>query len=231
MGVNRLKALIGAVFLAGLSLYQSSGYVLAAGDNYLCDFPEADARIYQDFRWFPGELPVSVYIPQVPFATRDPNMYVPLVRQAFGNWTQVAPALKFSFVDDPAQAQIRVVWREYFPQDEGTWGEAMFPQPYYTSQKEIRHRSELHLAVKAQPGSGMGTGAIAFNAEELMAIATHEVGHSLGLPHSRNPGDLMSPYIFKFTAKNKWGISQRDVNTLYTLYGLPKKLKVHPCKS
>lgn len=233
-----LKGLFGACLsaslLAGLTVLPAPQAAQAQNQqHYLCDFPVSDPLRYQDFRWLPKELPVKVYIPPVPFQTPNPNMYIPLVQQAFNSWTAVAPALRFSFVDDPNQAQIDVVWHEHFPENEGTWGQAYFPLPIYSRNKQrelLGHVSQLHLAIKAQPGSGMGTGAILFSHEELLAVSTHEVGHALGLPHSRNPDDLMSPYIFKFSATSKWGISQRDINTLYALYGLPKKLTKHPCR-
>lgn len=214
--------------LAGMSLLPAP--TPAQSSHYLCDFPESNPLRYQDFRWLPNELPIKVYLPPVPYASSNPGMYIPLVQRAFNSWTEVAPALRFSFVDDPKQARIRVIWHEHFPENEGQWGWAYFPLPVYNRQREVTgHSSQLNLAIKAQPGTGMGIGAILFSYDELLAITTHEVGHALGLPHSGNEDDLMSPYIFKFSADSKWGISQRDVNTLYALYGLPKKLKVHPC--
>ena len=217
---------------AGLSILPGQSQAAPPGENYLCDFAQADARVYQDYRWHPKEIPIKVYIPPMPFETQDPGMYVPLVQQAYANWTRVAPALRVQFVDSPAKAQIKVEWREYFPVTEDTWGEALLPTPVAAtaSGEVVRHRSIMHLAIKAQPGSGMGLGAIPFSQEELMAIATHEAGHSLGMPHSRNPDDLMGSYMSKLTANSHWSITQRDINTLYYLYSLPKKLKSNPCK-
>lgn len=201
-----------------------------ADDNYLCDFPEPDGRVYQNYRWFPGELPLRIFIPPVPFATPHPEMYIPLVQKAFLSWGQAAPVFTFQFVKDPRQAQIVVEWREHFPETEDMWGEATLPNPYLTQDGLVRHTVRMHLAVKAQPGSAIGSiGAVPFAYDELLAIVTHEAGHALGMPHSRDEGDIMSYYLSRNLASTTWRITQRDVNTLYALYRLPKQLKVHPC--
>lgn len=196
------------------------------GDHYLCDFP-APLERYRYFRWYPEEFPLKVYVPPVHIASPNPGLYLPLVQQAFMAWAQHFPALRFVFVNTPADAHIKVKWVEHFPESEGTWGQALFPQPQPPRYKT--HRSEVHLALRAQQGSAIGTDSPFFSQEELMAIAVHEVGHALGLPHSKNPEDIMTPYIFRLTAQSQWRISSRDLNTLAYLYRLPRNLKIPPC--
>lgn len=213
--------------LAGMTLLPAE--TSAQSNHYLCDFPFQELRNYQERRWLPSELPIKVYIPPVPYVTPNPKIYIPLVQQAFLSWTKVAPALRFSFVDQPDQAQIKIDWKEHFPEDERAWGRANYPIPQYNRSRQLTsHRSTIFLAIKAQPGTGMALRATLFSYDELLAVATHEVGHALGLTHSKNPNDIMSQYIYKYFAESKWAISQRDINTLYILYGLPKQLKAHP---
>lgn len=219
-------AVLGSM-LAGMAMMAPAS---RADDNFLCDYPFEDGRLYQAFRWDPKEFPIKVYIPPVNLQVPNPNMYIPLVQQAFGAWTQATRLFRFQFVDNPKDAQIVVMWRNYFGEEEGQWGEATFPKPYLSETGEIRHKSELHLAVRAQPGSAVGSvGAVPFSYDELLAIATHEAGHALGVTHSDSEEDIMSVYISRNTASRKWAITQRDVNTLFALYRLPKQLKVHPC--
>src|SRR5690606_16129335 len=109
---------------------------------------------YRYYRWYPEEMPIKVYVPPVSYATDNPNMYYPLVQQAFLSWSQYLPQMQFQWTGNPAEAQIQVIWHERFPESESVWGMALYPTPYQTPQG-IRHRSELHLAVRAQEGTGM----------------------------------------------------------------------------
>lgn len=218
-----LLTLIAAPFLSA-----PAAAVIPPDDHYLCDFPSR-LEVYRDYRWYPYELPIQVYIPPVPAGTPNPQLYPEVVRAAFASWNRYVPQFRFVFINAPAGAQMRIKWIEHFPESESTWGMAMFPHPRRGSDGKLRHFSEITLALKTQEGTGMGTGNIFFSRDELLGITTHEVGHALGLPHSRNPDDLMYPAIFRFVASSSWGISQRDLATLKYLYGLPAKLEIPPC--
>ena len=51
-------------------------------------------------------------------------------------------------------------------------------------------------------------------ANDLLIVATHELGHSLGLSHSRDPKALMFPY-YGLTDK----LGQDDIKAIQYLYG------------
>lgn len=221
------KRVLAALLVAnGLGLTHGAQAYTPADDHYLCDFP-APVERYRYLRWYPEEFPLKVYVPPVTYDVENPQQYPVLVQQAFAAWSQPFPALRFVFVNDPEIANIKVNWIEHFPESEGTWGKALFPIPQ--PPRYQTHKSEVFLAVRAQQGTAVGTGSPLFSPEELMAIAVHEVGHSLGLPHSKDPEDIMTPYIFRLTAKTHWKITQRDLNTLASLYRLPRHLKIPPC--
>ncbi len=229
---SRVKCFAALMCVIGFSappaLTSSAVAYSPPGDHYLCDFPERMER-YRYLRWYPEEFPLKIYVPFVPpaFGVENPGMYGAIVQRAFGAWSQRLPGLRFSYTNNPQDAHIRIKWVNYFPESEGTWGQALLPVPQRPDYKT--HKSEVHLAVRAQKGSGMGPGAPLFSYDELMSIAVHEVGHALGLPHSRDPEDIMTPYVFRLTANSQWKITQRDLNTLIYLYRLPRNLKTPPC--
>ncbi|XP_067423236.1 interstitial collagenase-like [Emydura macquarii macquarii] len=83
------------------------------------------------------------------------------------------------------------------------------------------------LAHAFQPGNGIG-GDVHFDEDEywtkgsngynLFLVAAHELGHSLGLSHSNDPGALMYP-IYSYTESNEFHLPQDDINGIQSVYG------------
>ncbi|XP_034024662.1 matrix metalloproteinase-20-like [Thalassophryne amazonica] len=89
------------------------------------------------------------------------------------------------------------------------------------------------LAHAFQPGEGIG-GDVHFDEDEtwtagsgkqgysLLAVAAHELGHSLGLSHSNDPTAIMYPN-YKYYSSTKCSLAEDDVLGIQTLYGKPTK--------
>uniref|UniRef100_A0A673BW91 Matrix metallopeptidase 20a (enamelysin) n=1 Tax=Sphaeramia orbicularis TaxID=375764 RepID=A0A673BW91_9TELE len=82
------------------------------------------------------------------------------------------------------------------------------------------------LAHAFQPGEGIG-GDVHFDEDEtwatgsqgfLFAVAAHELGHSLGLTHSRDPSAIMYPN-YRRHSRTQYSLSKDDILGIQTLYG------------
>ncbi|CAG6006263.1 unnamed protein product [Menidia menidia] len=86
------------------------------------------------------------------------------------------------------------------------------------------------LAHAFQPGEGLG-GDVHFDEDEtwtagrqgysLFAVAAHELGHSLGLTHSKDPSAIMYP-TYKYRSSAPYALATDDVLGIQMLYGKPK---------
>lgn len=52
----------------------------------------------------------------------------------------------------------------------------------------------------------------------LLPIAVHEIGHSLGLSHSNVPGSIMTPILTSLSSKVV--LTDDDVNGIRAIYGM-----------
>ncbi|XP_035183832.1 interstitial collagenase-like [Oxyura jamaicensis] len=83
------------------------------------------------------------------------------------------------------------------------------------------------LAHAFQPGEGIG-GDVHLDEEEawskdargynLFIVVAHELGHSLGLSHSNDPGALMYP-TYAYTDPNEFLLPQDDIDGIQAIYG------------
>lgn len=150
--------------------------------------------------------PIRVWFAPTYAANFKPE-FLPAIRSAFGQWTGAGVPVRFDFNGDSSNAEVTVKWRIQFEiertgQTDVTWDENGHIQS-----------AVITLATFDPKGRPM-------EADDIRVVAMHEVGHLLGLDHSRDSTDIMFP-----TAKVR-DLSDRDVRTVMLLYQLtPGSLK------
>jgi hypothetical protein len=144
--------------------------------------------------------PIRVWFAPTNAANFKPA-FLDAIRSAFGQWTVTGVPVRFDFGGDSTNAEVTVKWRIQFEiertgQTDVTW-----------DQNGQIQSATITLATFDPKGLPM-------EPDDIRVVATHEVGHLLGLDHSRDSTDIMYP-----TAKVR-ELSDRDARTVMLLYQL-----------
>ena len=133
-----------------------------------------------------------------------------LVGAAFTLWTEETP-LTFDEVSDPAQADILIGWAERDHGDGDSFdgpgdvlAHASYPNPY-SDRKVFLHFDDSERWVDSETQN-----------VDLLTVAAHEIGHTLGLDHSSDPDALMYP---SYSAPHR-SLGRDDIAGVQSLYGL-----------
>ena len=154
-------------------------------------------------RW-PDRLvnPLRVWIQQGSWLSDWSDERAEIVRAAFTEWSETGLPLSFTFVLDSATADVHVTWTDHF--NETISGKTLWA---HNDSWWIVDAS-IQLAVHHRDGT-------ALDLDATRAIALHEVGHLIGLDHTRDTTSIMTPRV---RVKQ---LSTADRSTAYLLYSLP----------
>ena len=123
------------------------------------------------------------------------------VAQAFNEWVDAGIPLRFQFVSNANRAEVRVHWADRLRDKTGstTWR---------TTGAGWIQGSDVTLATHMSTGRPLDRG-------NVRQIALHEIGHVIGLSHSNDSHDIMSPVV------RVDALSHADVATARLIYEMP----------
>ena len=130
--------------------------------------------------------------------------YVQSARDVFLEWQTAGIPLRFVFPSDSAGTYIVVRWIDQFPPDELRIGKTR----RLADQNAWVTHAEVVVALHDRDGDTFPPG-------EISEILRHEIGHALGLGHSRDRGTIMYP------ENTQLDLTETDKETLHLLYSLP----------
>ena len=172
----------------------------SAGITYVDSlFIETDSVVR---RWRdPADGPLTIAVVPSGDPAADSRISA-VVSRALNAWQDVAPGLRLMVADDTAGAAI------VFQVVDSLEGERAGQTDLRWTRDGPIHGARITIALTTKDGSALAD-------DGIFAVASHEVGHSLGLPHSSEPLDVMFP-----TTRTGYP-TERDARSLRLLYELP----------
>jgi hypothetical protein len=153
-------------------------------------------------RWPSRKTPLTVWI-QPASSVLDFTPALPAkVQQAFEEWDALKLPVRFRFIPDSAKAEVHVTWIDHFTQPIS--GRTRWSR----DDDWLITDANIILAVHHSQGD-------ALDAESMRAMALHEVGHLLGLDHTRDATSIMAPLV---RARQ---LTDADRATVRLVYALP----------
>ena len=146
--------------------------------------------------------PLRIWVQPDPPTSDHSAGFPEIVRTAFEEWMTTGIPLSFSFVHDSSKADVHVTWIDRF--DEQISGKTLWAHDDDWWIVE----ANIVLAVHHRGGEPLDSSAV-------RAIALHEIGHLIGLDHTSDAANIMTPRV---RVKE---LSDADRATARLLYALP----------
>uniref|UniRef100_A0A8I5ZTA4 Matrix metallopeptidase 12 n=1 Tax=Rattus norvegicus TaxID=10116 RepID=A0A8I5ZTA4_RAT len=171
-----------------------------------CGVPDVQhlRAVPQRSRWMKRYLTYRIYN-YTPDMKRADVDYI--FQKAFQVWSDVTP-LRFRKIHK-GEADITILFAfgdhgDFYDFDGkgGTLAHAFYPGPGIQGDA---HFDEAETWTKS------------FQGTNLFLVAVHELGHSLGLPHSNNPKSIMYP-TYRYLHPNTFRLSADDIHSIQSLY-------------
>jgi hypothetical protein len=147
-------------------------------------------------------IPLTVWIQSRTNVPDFSPVYAQRVRQAFEEWDAIGLPLRFEIVDDSADAEVHVDWVDRFKTPISGRTRWARDEDWVITDANITLAMHHHQGDQLDP-------------ESMRAMALHEIGHLLGLDHTRDSLSIMAPKV------RVRQLSAADRATVRLLYALP----------